>query len=365
MSKRGKKLLLLAIVLAIGAGGLGLTAMSGGPTPKEILTQTAETLKAAQDGHAMLELALQTTEKQVQGMAEAWGKKLPEEEPQAPPAFRVEVREASEAEAQGAVAVSDGEQLWVYLPARNTVWVGQVDEMRQHEGEPPFESAEGAIEWLLEVSEVTLLGSEEVAGQLAYKFQLVPRPEALPEAAVAGGAGTLWIDLTRWVPLQALYSGGAMGEGRVTVRSLELDVGLPDDLFHFEIPEGAEVVPLEDLQPRHLTLEEAEATYDLLTPGYVPEGAVLIDVQEVRGTIVLRYESAQGSFAVSQGADGETAKLPPAKGESVSVRGATGTLFTSEAETKVFLVWTEGELTFTVSGSIPAEEALSIAESLR
>ena len=339
--------------------------MSGDPTTEEILTQTAETLKAVRDGHAVLEVAFQATEKQAQGVVEAWGKKPPEEEPQAHPAFRVEVRETSEAEAQGAVAVSDGEQLWVYLPARNTVWVGQIDEMRQHEGEPPFESAEGAIEWLLEVSEVTLLGSEEVAGQPAYKLQLVPRPEALPQAAVTGGEGTLWIDRTRWVPLQALYSGGAIGEGRVTIRSLELDLGLPDDLFNFEIPEGAEVVPLEDLQPRHLTLEEAEETYDLLTPVYVPEEAVLIDVQEVRGAIVLRYESAQGSFAVSQGADGNIAKLPPTEGKSVSVRGATGTLFTSEAETKVFLVWTEGELTFTVSGSILTEEALSIAESLK
>ena len=390
MSRKGKRLLvLLAAILALGVSGLALAAFNGDPTPEEILTHVVETLDAARDGHAVLRVEADTPDRSGWATLEVWGKKPPEEDPDGHPKFRVEVQEASEAEAQGAVAVSDREQFWLYVPARNTVWTGAVEEMRDveewqaYEGELPFDPSTGSghrslqtfVDWLLQVSEVTLLGTEEIGGHEAYALQFVPRPEEVPEVAATGGAGTAWVDQARWVPLQAAFDGGSMGQGQVTVELVELDVGLPDDLFTFQIPDGAEVVPVKDRMPQHLSLDEAEAAvgfdpstgsgHRLLTPSYLPEGTALVDVMKMGNTIVLRYESAQGPFAVSQGTDGRAVEPHPASGEPVSLRGATGTLFTDEEGNKAFLAWTEDGRTFTVSGAISGEEALLVAESLQ
>lgn len=380
MSAKGKRLLVLLVaILALGVGGLALAAFNGDPTPEEVLTCAVETLDAAQDGHAVLLVEADTPDRSGWATLEVWGKKPPEGD--AHPKFRAEVRETSEAEAQGAVAVSDGEQFWLYVPARNTVWTGAVEEMRDveqmpaYEGELPFDSPQTFVDWLLQVSEVTLLGTEEIGGREAYTLQFVPRPEELPEVAATGGTGTAWVDQARWVPLQAAFDGGSIGQGQVTAELVELDMGLSDDLFTFQIPDGVEVLLIEDRLPQHLSLDEAEADFDpstgsghrLLTPSYVPEGATLVDVMKMGDAIVLRYESAQGPFAVGQGTDGRAVEPPPASGEPVSLRGTTGTLFTNENEegTKVFLAWTEDGRTFTVSGAISGEEALRVAESLQ
>jgi len=372
MSAKGKRLLVLLVaILALGVGGLALAAFNGDPTPEEVLTRAVETLDAAQDGHAVLLVEADTPDRSGWATLEVWGKKPPEGD--AHPKFRAEVRETSEAEAQGAVAVSDGEQFWLYVPARNTVWTGAVEEMRDveqmpaYEGELPFDSPQTFVDWLLQVSEVTLLGTEEIGGREAYTLQFVPRPEELPEVAATGGTGTAWVDQARWVPLQAGFDGGSIGQGQVTAELVELDMGLSDDLFTFQIPDGVEVLLIEDRLPQHLSLDEAEADFDLLTPSHLPEGATLVDVMKMGDAIVLRYESAQGPFAVGQGTDGRAVEPPPASGEPVSLRGTTGTLFTNENEegTKVFLAWTEDGRTFTVSGAISGEEALRVAESLQ
>lgn len=374
MSRKGKRLLVLLVaILALGVGGLALAAFNGDPTPEEVLTRAVETLDAAQDGHAVLLVEADTPDMSGWATLEVWGKKPPEGNPDAHPKFRAEVRETSEAEAQGAVAVSDGEQFWLYVPARNTVWTGAVEEMRDveqmpaYEGELPFDSPQTFVDWLLQVSEVTLLGTEEIGGREAYTLQFVPRPEELPEVAATGGTGTAWVDQARWVPLQAAFDGGSIGQGQVTAELVELDMGLSDDLFTFQIPDGVEVLLIEDRLPQHLSLDEAEADFDLLTPSHLPEGATLVDVMKMGDAIVLRYESAQGPFAVGQGTDGRAVEPPPASGEPVSLRGTTGTLFTNENEegTKVFLAWTEDGRTFTVSGAISGEEALRVAESLQ
>lgn len=382
MSRKGIRLLVLLVaILALGVGGLALAAFNGDPTPEEILTHAVEILDAAQDGHAVLSIEADTPDRSGWATLEVWGKKLPEGNPDAHPKFRAEVREASEAEAQGAVAVSDGAQFWLYVPARNTVWTGVVEEMHNveempaYEGKLPFDTPQTFVDWLLQVSEVTLLGTEEIGGHEVYRLQFVPRPEELPEVAAAGGTGTAWVDQVRWMPLQAAFDGGSIGQGQVTAELVELDVGLSDDLFTFQIPDGVEVVPVEDRSREHLSLDEAEAAvgfdpstgsgYRLLTPSHLPEDATLVDVMKMGNTIVLRYESAQGPFAVGQGTDGRAVEPPPASGEPVSLRGTTGTLFADEEGTKIFLAWTEDGRTFTVSGAISGEEALLVAESLQ
>lgn len=365
-----QKVLLLVLILVLGAGGLALAAFNGDPTPEEILTQMVDRLDAAETGHAILTIEVDTDEKSGRASVEVWGQKPADTTPAAHPKFRAEVLETSEPKAEGAVAVSDGETVWFYAPAKETVWTGSLETLHEHDASgdrPDFESPQEAVDWLLEASEVTLLGTEQVADRDAYTLEFVPIAEKLPEAAAAGAVGTLWVDSSRWVPLQATFDAGSMGQGRVTAELVELDVDVSAELFTFQVPEDAEVVRLEDRMPQHLTLDEAEAAveYDLLVPTAGPEAATLIDVVKIGDTIVLRYESADGPFAVSQGLDDKEMEPPSTTGESVAVRETTGTLYRNDAGTKVFLTWTEAGRTFTVSGAISAETALQIAESLQ
>lgn len=162
-----------------------------------------------------------------------------------------------------------------------------------------------------------------------------------------------------------------MGEFSATVLEYEVNAGVDEALFTFEIPTGAEVVTFADLEPQSLTLEEAgESTeFEFLTPAETPPGATLVDIFEVGGTIVQRYTLPEGgSFTIAQGVSGEKSdevRTPSTEMQSVEVRGTTGQLFEAEDGGQVLLIWTEGDLFFSVAGDLLPEDALSIAESLQ
>jgi len=163
------------------------------------------------------------------------------------------------------------------------------------------------------------------------------------------------------------YTGGSMGEINITALEFEINQGVDEALFAFEIPDGVEVVGFADMKPESLTLDEAAASVDFafFSPETIPAGAVLIDVLNVKGMLVQQYTFPEGgSFSVAQGQVEET-KKPSSDEQVIEVRGVSGSLFASEDGSKVALSWTEGDLTFYIAGNITAEQALEIAESLK
>jgi hypothetical protein len=231
------------------------------------------------------------------------------------------------------------------------------------------EDANEAVERLLEYVTASVSGSESVAAETAHLLELEPVPESMPsEFAAVGGSINLWIGQESSLPLAAAYTGGTMGEVSITVLEYELNTGLADTIFQFDIPAGAEIVKFEDLEPQSLTLDEAgeSAVFELLTP--VGTDATLVDIIDMRGILVQRYTLPEGgSFTIAQGvADGLPDEFSPPTGESqpVELRGTTGQLMADESGEQVLLTWTEGELFYSVAGDLSPEEALLIAESL-
>ena len=145
-------------------------------------------------------------------------------------------------------------------------------------------------------------------------------------------------------------------------------MGIPDDVFTFAIPQGAEVVNLADMEPpASLTEEEAAkvADFAVLSPTDLPAAARLEGINEVRGAIVQRYRLPDGeSFTVAQGA-ASAADAPGDNGEAVTLRGTDGLLFSDDDGQRTLLTWSEGDVSFWVGGDLTADEALGIAESLR
>ena len=347
------------------------------PSAKDILTETLETTKTIESGHAIVRINVDSPEEKASATVEVWGRHGDE----GPGAFRLEVLETDKEEAVGAVIVSDGETVWAYSPAKNTVFTGTVEEakaameekqpMREEFNMEEFdhpENAEEAVDKLLEKFEASRTGIETIADANAYQLELKPIPEQMPaEYTAVGGLLNLWIDQSRSVPLAISYTGGSMGEFSITALRLEVNLYIDESIFTFEIPEGAEVVGFADMKPKSLTLDEAAASaeFEVLTPDVVPDGATLVDVLNVKGMIVQQFTLPEGgSFSIAQGQADET-KKPSTEEQAVEVRGVAGSLFASEENDKVLLSWTEGEVSFYVAGNITAEQALEIAESLK
>ncbi len=352
----------LVVVLALGAGALAVSAFAP-PSPQQILTNAVNTLQSAQDGHAVADLNVNSPDKKGTATIEVWAKKLSNANP---PLYQVraQVQQASDAKAQGATFVSDGTKFWAYSPSENTVWAGTVALWQQSNPNLP-QSPQAALQQLLDVSTATLAGTESVAGHSAYRLQLALKPGKSPQA-LTGATGTLWIDENNWLPLQAAFNAGSMGQGQVSFRTIETNVGVPDSRFQFQMPAGAKVVNADELRPQHLSLGDAQksAGFRLLQPTFMPNGATLVDVLKSGQAIILRYESPSGAFAIAQGIANST-KPAGATGKSVSVRGTTGTLYTSDDGKRVLLLWTENGLTSSVSGTLTSQDAVRIAESLK
>jgi len=347
------------------------------PSAKDILVEALETSKTIENGHAVIEINVDTPEEKASATVEVWGR----HEAEGPGAFRMEVLETDKAEAVGAVIVSDGETVWAYSPAQGKVYTGTAEEAKaaMAEKQPLYEerdmkefehpeTTEEAVDKLLEYFQASRTGSEKIADANAYVIELKPIPEQMPgEYSAIGGLLNVWIDQNRNIPLAAAYTGGSMGEVRVTALKLEINQGVDESLFIFEIPADAEVVRFADMKPESLTLDEAAASaeFDFLTPETLPAGATLVDVLNVRDAIVQRYTLTDGgSFSIAQGQADETPK-PSTEAQSVEVRGEVGSLFVSEDGGRVLLTWSEGDVFFYVAGDITADQALAIAESLK
>jgi outer membrane lipoprotein-sorting protein len=354
------------------------------PSAEDILVETLETVKTLTDVHAIVTIEADTIEKDSSGMLEVWARRGDD----GPGAFRIEVLESSDAKGQGVVIVSDGETLWAYTPAENKVLVGTAEEVQvmleesdfvarefgelagEHEYFERPQDANEAVARLLEYVTASVSGSESVASETAHLLELEPIPESMPsEFAAVGGSINLWIGQESSLPLAAAYTGGTMGEISITVLEYELNTGLADTIFQFDIPAGAEIVKFEDLEPQSLTLEEAgeSAEFEFLTPAETD--ATLVDIFDVRGILVQRYTLPEGgSFTIAQGVANDLSdEFSPPTGESqpVEVRGTTGQLMEAESGEQVLLTWTEGELFYSVAGDLSPEEALLIAESLQ
>jgi outer membrane lipoprotein-sorting protein len=347
-----------------------LTGCQTGPTAEEIVAKMQEVEASTEDAHAVVEFSIQaeTEDVDMDIVVELWEKR--------PGKFRAEVLEAGEAEFEGVVSVTNGEQAWLYHPGENVVITGALGDIESDEmpvdPQQAIQMMEEGIQWAMDHFDVELAGEEDLNGLATYKLEFTPKEgEEYPMPIPIDGKVTLWVEKERWIALQAHFDGGSFGEGWIRVRSFAFNSGAPDELFQFEIPEDAEVINIEDMKPTPLTLEEAEekAEFDLLVPTYEPDGATLIEVFQVGEAFVLRYDHSTTSFTIMQGDMPHMQDGPPGEeahsGEivEVDVRGQKATLITDGAGNS-FLSWTEDGVSIAIAGHISAEEIVKVAESM-
>jgi outer membrane lipoprotein-sorting protein len=360
-----KKRLLVGLSVLVTLSLL-LSGCQTGPTAEEIVAKMQEVEANTEDAHAVVEFSVQAEDMDVDMnvVVELWEKR--------PTKLRAEVLEANEAEFEGVISVTDGERAWLYHPGENVVVTGALGDLESDEipvdPQQVIGLMEEGIQWAMDNFDVKLAGEEELNGVATYKLEFTPREdEDYPMPIPADAKATLWVEKERWIALQAHVDGSSFGEGWVRVRSFEFNTGLDDALFQFEIPEGAEVIDIADMEPVPLTLDEAEAQaeFDLLVPTYEPDGVTLIEVLQVDEAFVLRYDHSTTSFTIVQGDLPQPMQQSPSgEAAEVTVRGQTATLVTDDTGNS-FLTWTEDGVSIAIAGHISADEIVKVAESLQ
>lgn len=369
--RAGRILSLLLVGLLLAACG----RFGQPPTAEQVVTRMQTALENLTTAHAVIEVSATHEGETMRLLTENWFRRDGEREQ-----LRSEVREASKPDAVGTLAVSDGETAWLYNPRAGKVLTGERAALEAWKAEQGGELAEmptdlsgleAAIERALEISDVTLVGEETVAGRQAWHVRFTPNAQAPQALQAAGVVGDLWIDRASDLPLQASYGGGtaAAGEARVTVQELDENATVEAERFQWAPPEGVEVVNVEQFLPQRMTLPEAqaEAAFRLLsTPGDSPE-ATLVELFRQGEHYVQKFDGLEGQWTLIQGPAGDKHDHSPEDGggTAVTVRGVEARLWSDPERGRTVLTWVEEGAARTITGRLSPAAAQAVAESLR
>jgi outer membrane lipoprotein-sorting protein len=431
--KRFRMLTPLALLLAFALALAGCTAGAGQtPSAAEIIEKMRETMKSTQTAQGVVDLSVSINKEGIrnlieslagQGAAERMAGKdpiagLPDTASatlktwrQAPDKVRVEVDKTTLPGASGAILVYDGQKVYAYDAARNTLYTGTLDKMLDKmpdELKAILQSGdmEKELDKLLDAADIKVAGSEKVAGLDAYKLEITPKPDAadrlgLPEAVkmqagvlIKDVRATLWVDQARWIPLKVEVEHPNIGKLTSATTQIELNKPIDPSTFVLQVPGDAKRVDLDAMtdrmEPKAITLpaardQAAKEGWKLLEPSYVPGNATLVELRQVpalakmtgSSVFVLNYSSATADFGIVE-SKGEHEKMLGngysgiAGGredafKDVTVRGVQGKAFAPAGTEWVALTWQEQGTGVSVSihGKLSLDEALKIAEGMK
>ena len=391
----------LALFLLAGSG-VTLAALAI-PNAQTLLTHSLESLTDVREGHLVAEFELDSPQQTASGSLEAWGKL--DAGPDGEPAFRVTVLTTSEPALTGLTAVSDGSQFWLYHPTENKVitgnWADLKEEMaaraadhdydwdnrdwdsqdwnerwedRDSDFSPDFafdweeidfpETAEEAVAMLLDYFDASRTGTADIGDSRAHVIRLVPIADQMPaEVRAAGGYLNVWVRTSDSAPLGLEYVQGVPGSFRLAAMTLTLNQGLSDDIFTFTIPDGAEIIPFDELEMPDK--EQATAEFELLTLTELPAGTVELETAVIRGATITRYQLDNAEFYLAQGPATAAADLfGGERGEALTVRGQAATLYSENDGDRLLLTWRENGVTLWLGGQLSLEQALALADDL-
>lgn len=368
--------------------GLLLAACAPGQvTADEIMQRMEAARNNLTTAHAIADVALDTPERSGTFSVEAWTQKTDKTDAAGKPIakLRAKVLQASEADLVGTEFVNDGETFWLYSPKENKVVTGKLSEIKggdvgAQDPTAQMMQMQEMLQQIIDGSDVAIENqSEQIAGRDTWKIKLTPKPETQQQLQLGSVIATnLWVDKQSDLPVKALIDAKDLGKVEATATTLELNQPIADSTFAFTPPAGAEVVNAADLakqaRPQTTTLDDArtQVSFPLLAPASLPDGVQLDEVQvlPMRGETVIQNFSGAVNFSLVQGQGGfpDQDRTPMgAQSQAVKVRGQDATLITggTGAEQGTLLRWQENGVTIVIAGTLSAEQATALAESLK
>jgi outer membrane lipoprotein-sorting protein len=387
----------LAVVLAVVGALVGLRTMAASASPEklsdgELLSKVARAPETAPDFSASLTVEQSVIPAQI---LEAAGQEsgFAASGPQTariwyggPDRLRAELQ----GDNGDRVFVHDGERIWAYNGATNTLRTGErpteprSSELPDTENPPTPVEIDRMLAELAPTSELTQGTPVRYAGREAYVMTLRPKDEG----TTLVDHGRALIDSETFLPLElALYAQGKPDPVfSWSVSSLDVDT-VPAERFQFQTPPGARVIPFEEgreansnpdmragAEPKEVdTVGEAQKLVDfeireLASP---PGGRELTGVY-VKGTdgLVLTYGSGWGTVVLAQGPqrDDVSAPRPEAAGDdpalpTVDLDSVEATELSTPVGTG--LHWDADGISYALAGSVPASELERAARELR
>jgi len=284
------------------------------------------------------------------------------------------------------IFVTDGERAWAYDGATNTLKTGerptepQASEPPDAKNPPTPAEIDKMLAELAPTSDLSQGTPVSYAGREAYVLTLSPKDE---DSTLVDRARAL-IDSETFLPLELALYAKDEPDPVFSWRVSNLDVGpVPAELFQFQAPPGARVIPFDRdreghsefenrAEPREVeTVTEAQKLVDfeireLATP---PGGRELTGVY-LKGAdgVVLTYGSGWGTVVLAQGPQTDGAPRTAAKGgdlslPTVDLGGALATELSTPVGTG--LRWNAGGISYALAGSVPASELERAARGLR
>ena len=225
------------------------------------------------------------------------------------------------------------------------------------------------VKGILDETDISLEGIEDVGGRSTYVIEATPKNESDHKVI---SRTRVWVDRENWMLLGTeMYDADGNPMVKVEYQDITFNTGVPDSEFIFEVPVGAEVVEesFEDRMPEKMTLEEARAnlTFDLKTPVYLPEGYEFDHVIVTGGeqeVVSLQYTNGGVQLYLSEWISDDTEQSGTMRGEPemVSINGTDGE-FTSAFGMST-LQWSVDSIDYSLSGVIEKDEMVNVAESL-
>ncbi|WP_406657020.1 DUF4367 domain-containing protein [Methanolobus sp. ZRKC2] len=275
-------------------------------------------------------------------------------------------------ELAGQTTVTNGEKMWTYDPNTNQVTIMEMPEIPE-DFEIDYATVIGS---LLNESDVSLMGIEDFNGRNTYVIKLSSKENE----SLFGSNMTVWVDEETWTPLKIEMGTKETYQIVVEYRNFEVNTGISDDEFEFDIPEGAEIIDVGDfdnLLPVDMTFEEAQeiSAFQIRLPSHIPEGyeqdKVLFSnnslVASLKGSFTLIYSNGENKIAISENfyeGEKDSSQFSLLESEKISVNGVEADLYTTYGDTRV-LQWEIEDAVISISGSLDTNEIIRIAESMK
>jgi outer membrane lipoprotein-sorting protein len=334
---------------------------------------------------------------------------------QSPDKLRAEIVDASYPELKGSTLVSDGQKIYALSTHEKSVYTVSKSKLQdkipaQMKTMMASIDIEQEIDQVISATNISLLGTEKVAGLDAYKLDVTVKPDAatilgIPQAydmpagvLIKDLHAVLYVDTNRFVPLKFTIEHPQMGSFTYTVSKLDINQAIDASTFVLQVPSGYKTVDLDqklDSMPsgaamdvQHMTLADAKAAaqkegWTLLEPSYLPYNGsyTLVDVAHMpaamAGAYMLSYSASASDFSVTEA----KTEIPSRLGDnfsgvngsktgamkSVTVRGVQAKAFSPEGADWTSLIWQEKDthIWVAVSGQLSLDEAVKIAECLK
>jgi len=132
--------------------------------------------------------------------------------------------------------VINKEIAWLYLPKIKQVQKVNLKDKAQTESLLiGFGTSAAEIQ---DSYEVNLVGADKVDQKEAYILELIPKKELSSYFSKI----LLWIDQEKWIPTKTELVESSGDTTTIEFTAIQLNTHIPDDLFNFKIPNGAEVI---------------------------------------------------------------------------------------------------------------------------